>query len=173
MFTINVRLERNQTVADALRDTGALELYAVRVQLYAPEFAIKVEGTVSDEVGRMSHDGWRLRDGDAVGTFLSKNKAMVCANDGLYEFWDDGNEGNDNRGETVAPLELVNGVLAGMASSGDGYMWRLVTVTEHGVLELRRGRKSMRRLGYVVKLRIHWGRFPEVVWNLGYRFINV
>jgi hypothetical protein len=57
MFTINVRLERNQTVADALRDTSALELYAVRVQLYAPELAIKVEGTVSDEVGRMSHDG--------------------------------------------------------------------------------------------------------------------
>jgi hypothetical protein len=80
---------------------------------------------------------------DLFETHLVKKDAMAHAN--LHIYGEDAPDGD------VVPLELVEGVLAGMVRD-DRVVLMLVTICQYTVIGRRR--RNMDRLGYDVRLRI-------------------
>jgi hypothetical protein len=154
-YTVHVKRERNLRIANAIRDrsrNGTLELYRVQVTEFRKEdgtgFTIKVDGSIADEIRRrLDPEGLRLLVKDIVVTFSSKKEAIAFADERLY--------GKEEDDRIVMPLQCVEGLLAGMTHSLEGYILSIVTITRFNVAERRRQNMS----GLIVRLR---GDFSQV-----------
>jgi hypothetical protein len=137
-FTVHVKRERNLRIANAIRDSSrneTLELYRVQLTEFRKEdgtgFTIKVEGSIADEIRRrLDPEGLRLLVKDIVVTLSSKKEAIAFADERLY--------GKEEDDKIVMPLQCVEGLLAGMTHSPEGYILSMVAITRFNVAERRR-----------------------------------
>jgi len=124
-FTIFVKRETNAAVAGKLRtrsEYSTLTLYRVQVTDWWPKIHLNANGSLEGLIKeRLDDDGIRLQKNDVFETWLSQEGAMARGQAQLH--------GEPAVGRYVVPVQLVDGILAGMVTVA-GYVWR----TQNGVL---------------------------------------
>ncbi|KAH5454363.1 hypothetical protein HBI47_012860 [Parastagonospora nodorum] len=104
--------------------------FTVLVTDWWPQIHLDANGSLVDVISeRLDSNGIRLQKNDLFETWLSQEGAIARAQGQLH--------GEPAVGRNVVPVQLVDGILAGMVTVA-GYVWRTVVVLEYGVYERRR-----------------------------------
>jgi hypothetical protein len=111
-FTVFVKRETNAAVAGKLRtpsEYSTLTLYRVQVTDWWPQIRLDANGSLVDVIKEhLDSDGIMLQKNDLFETLLSQEGAIARAQGQLH--------GEPAVGRNVVPVQLVDGILAGMVT---------------------------------------------------------